>query len=214
VNVAAAAPPKDDGRPSEGGQGGASHSAALEQLRTAPLSFRDDKQGSLRVMLPDGENWTRVKFWGVPSLVGFRYGKDHHGIAGAFVTHVDDNRVDGACAKSFEKFAVPTIELFEVELSHDPPVGYAWRNPQTPKAAPHILTADVVFARTATVAAKDTYAVAWTAYPVWKNACLVMGVAIPSRDDEARARAARDRFAKDVFKTLEVLVPEEPKERY
>jgi hypothetical protein len=190
------------------------HSAALEQLRTAPLVMRDDKQGSVRLALPDGDNWTRVKFWGVPSLVGFRYGKDHHGIVGAFVTHVDDHSLEGACAKSFEQFAVPTIQMFDVELSHDPPLGFAWRNPQTPKAAPHILSADLLVARTATVAARDTYAASWSAYPVWKNACLIVGVAIPSRDDEPRARSARDRFAKDVFKTVEILTPDEPKERY
>jgi len=212
--VAAAPPPKDDGKPAEGGQGGAEHSAALEQLRTAALVFRDDKQQSMRWKLPDGDNWTRVRFWGVPSLVGFRYGKDHHGIAGAFITHVPDNTVDGACGKSFEQWAVPWINLFEVELTHDAPVAFSWRNTQTPKAPPFILSADALLAKTATLAARDSYAAAWAAYPAWKNACLIVGVAIPSREDEGRAKIVRDRFAKDVFQTVEILSVEEPRERY
>src|SRR5215475_1457966 len=78
--VHAAPPPKDDGKPAEGGKGGGEHSAALEQLKIGPADGRSDKQNSMRVPLPDAPNWTRVRFWGVPSLVGFRYGKDHHAI--------------------------------------------------------------------------------------------------------------------------------------
>src|SRR5262245_22302774 len=83
--VTAAPPPKDDGRAAQGGVGGGEHSAALEQLKVASMQWRLDKQNSMRIPLPDADRWTRVKFWGIPSLVGFRYGKDHHAIVGAFV---------------------------------------------------------------------------------------------------------------------------------
>ena len=36
-----------------------------------------------------------MKFWGVKSLVGFRYGKDHHAIVGGFVVHVPDENAPG-----------------------------------------------------------------------------------------------------------------------
>jgi len=39
----------------------------------------------VRVGLPDADHWMRVKFWGVKSLVGFRYGKDHHAIVAGFI---------------------------------------------------------------------------------------------------------------------------------
>jgi hypothetical protein len=214
VNVKAAPPPKDDGKPAEGGSGGAIHSQALEQLRTAPLTARDDRQGSMSIQLPDGPNWTRVKFWGVPSLVGFRYGKDHHGIVGAFIIKVDDNTVEGACSKNFEKWAMPWVDMFEVELSHDVPGAFGWRNAQTPKAPAMILPVDPVYAKTATVAARDGYAGAWVSYPAWPGSCLIVGAAIPARDDEPRARAARDRMVRDVFPTVQILSATEPKERY
>jgi hypothetical protein len=212
--VAAAPPPKDDGKPAEGGSGGLVHSQTLEQLKNAKLVARTDKQNSIRLSLPDGENWTQVKFWGVPSLVGFRYGKDHHGIVGAFVTKVENNQVPGVCAKSFESWATPWVEMFEVELAHEAPSAIGWRNTQTPKEPAMIVSIDSIYAKTATALARDGYAGAWAAYPAWPGTCLVVGVAIPARDDEGRAKIARDRFVKDMFPSVELLTPMEPKERY
>jgi hypothetical protein len=206
LNVRAASPPKDDGKPAQGGSGGSEHSAALEELKLAALDGRTDKQNSVRVPLPDAEHWTRVKFWGVPSLVGFRYGKDHHAIIGAFVTYVDDNTQTGVCAKSFEKFANPWIAAFDVEIKRDPPLAFMWNR--------QIVESETVVAKTATIMARDTYAAAYAAYPAWKGACLILGVAVPSRDDEARAIQVRDRFAKEVLPRVEVLSGDEPKERY
>ena len=58
------------------------------------------------------------------------------------------------------------------------------------------------------------YAAAYAAYPVWQGACLIVGVAVPARDDEARARDVRDRFVKEVLPKVEVVATEEPTERY
>ncbi|HSQ65042.1 MAG TPA: hypothetical protein VLM85_17585, partial [Polyangiaceae bacterium] len=101
VIAAAASPPQDDGRPSEGGSGGVEHASALEELKLAPLGARVDKQGSVRLLLPDAEHWMRVTFWGVPTLMGFRYGRGHHAIVGGYITHTADNTAPGACSQSF-----------------------------------------------------------------------------------------------------------------
>lgn len=226
--VAPAPPPKDDGKPAQGGSGGDTHSAALEQLRIAPTGPKSDKQNSVVVPLPDAPNWTRVRFLTVPGLVGFRYGKSHHAIVAGFITHVDDNTVEGACSKSFEKWAMPWIEAFEVDLHHDAPSAFPWTIPSAPPAkaaagaaplaiAPKkiaIVGVDPLMAKTATVLSRENYAAAWTAYPAWDKACLVVGVAIPARDDEARAREVRDRFVKDVFPHVVVTTATEPKDRY
>jgi hypothetical protein len=220
--VAASPPPKDDGKSAKGGAGGDSHSAALEQLKLAPLVARGDKQSSLRVPLPDGEHWTRVRFLTLKSLVGFRYGKDHHAIFAGFVTHVDDNSVQGACNKSFEQYATPFVDAFEVELEHQPPVAFTWSPPtppapkgaRTPKRI-EIVDVDPVRAKTATILSRESYEAAWAAYPAWGDkACLVLGVAVPVRDDPPRAREVRDRFLRDVFPKIALSGHEEPKERY
>jgi len=226
--VAPAPPPKDDGKPAQGGSGGDTHSAALEQLRVAPTGPKTDKQNSVVVPLPDAPNWTRVRFLTVPGLVGFRYGKSHHAIVAGFITHVDDNTVEGVCNKSFEKWAMPWIEAFEVDLKHDAPSAFSWTVPAAqPAKVPGdatqaviqpkriaIVDVDPLMAKTATVLSRENYAAAWTAYPAWDKACLIVGVAIPARDDEARAREVRDRFVKDVFPHVVVTALTEPKDRY
>ncbi len=60
-----------------------------------------------------------------------------------------------------------------------------------------------------------SYEAAWAAYPAWGDkACLVLGVAIPARDDPQRAKGVRDRFVQEVFSKTTVTGHEEPKERY
>ena len=206
TNVAAVPPPKDDGKPSEGGTGGNEHSAALEQLKIAPVTLRTDKQGALRIPLPDAARWTRVKFWGVPSTVGFRYGKDHHAIVAGFVTHVDDNTVQGACLKSFETWATPWIEMFDADVTHEKPLAFSWKGA--------IVDVDVLTVKSATLASQETYSAAYAGYPAWKGACLIVGIAIPARDDEARAREVRDRYASELLPKVEVTGTDEPKEQF
>jgi hypothetical protein len=203
--VAPAPPPKDDGQPSQGGNGGAQHAAALEQLRSSGLGWRADRQNSVRIQLPDAEHWTRVRFWGVKSLVGFRYGKEHHAIVAGFIMHVDDED-QGACGKAFEQWAQPYVDSFEVQVEHDPPKAVPWNG--------KIVDLDSVVASTATLGMRDQYAVSYATYPAWPGACLVVGVAVPARDELERAKAVRDRFTEEILPKVQVTAKEEPKESY
>jgi hypothetical protein len=203
--VAPAPPPKDDGQPSQGGNGGAQHAAALEQLRSAGLGWRADRQNSVRIQLPDAEHWTRVRFWGVKSLVGFRYGKEHHAIVAGFIMHVDDDD-QGACGKAFEQWAQPYVDSFEVNVEHDPPKAVPWNG--------KIVDLDSVVASTATLGMRDQYAVSYATYPAWSGACLVVGVAVPARDELERAKAVRDRFTEEILPKVQVTAKEEPKDTY
>jgi hypothetical protein len=202
--VLPAPPPKDDGQPSQGGAGGAEHAAALEQLRIARASWRIDRQASVRIQLPDAAHWTRVKFWGVKSLVGYRYGKDHHAIVAGFVIHVDDEQAPGACGKAFEEWAQPYVDSFDVAIEHDPPRAFPWNG--------KIVDVDSLVARTATLGDRDEYAAVYATYPAWTKACLVLGIAIPARDELERAKAVRDRFTTEVLPHVRVLTHDEPKE--
>jgi hypothetical protein len=204
--VAPAPPPKDDGTPAQGGEGGTAHAAALEQLKVGPLVWRTDRQNSVRVLLPDGDHWMRVKFWGTKSLVGFRYGKDHHAIVGGLVVHVDDEAAPGACGKAFERWAQPMVDAFEVTIEHEPPRALPWNG--------KIVDIDALVASTATIGVHDDYAVAYATYPVGKGACLVIGIAVPGRDELERAKAVRDRFVAEILPKVEVTSKDEPKESY
>lgn len=204
--ITAAPPPRDDGSSAKAGGDRLEHAAALEELRTAHLEWRTDKQSSLRVLLPDGHDWLSVKFWSVPSLVGFRYGKNHHAIVGGFVMHVPDEKAPSACSKAFEAWAAPYIEAFDVEIVHDPPAAFPWWG--------KIVEVDSLVATTATLGDRDQYAAVYGAYPAWPGACLIFGVAVPARQELNRAKAVRDRFAVEVLPKLVVMSATEPKEKY
>jgi hypothetical protein len=206
VPVAPAPPPTDDGRPARGGGGGTEHAAALEELTVSSLGWATDRQRSLRLLLPDARDWLRVKFWGAESLVAFRYGRDHHAIVGGFVVHVNDETAPGECGKTFERWAQPWVDAFEVSIAHDPPQATAWNG--------QIVDIDSLVATTATLGMHDDYAAAYAAYPAWKGACLVLGVAVPARGELLRAKAVRDRFVAEVLPKLQVTARTEPRERY
>ena len=209
AKVVAAVPPTDDGRPSEGGSGGDEHAAALEELKIAPLSMRIDKQGAVRVLLPDAGHWMRVKFWGVPTLFGFRYGQGHHAVVGGYITHVPDNMAPGACAQSFEKWALPLIDSFDIEVHRLKPDAVPWGE------GGRIAEIERVDAKAATLVEQGAQEIAYGVYPAWEGACLIVGVAVPARDgDKQRAMAVRDRFVREVLPKVEVIRPDEPKERY
>lgn len=212
--VAAASPPKDDGRPAEGGNGGPEHAAALEQLKLSPLGERTDRQNSVRIPLPDANHWMRVKFWGIPTLLGFRYGQGHHAVVAGYVTHVEDNSQPEACSKSFESWAMPLIDAYDIDIQRDPPAATAWHASASDQTT-HIVDIESVYAKAETLVEQGENAAAYGVYPAWKNACLIVGVAVPVRDgDSERAKEVRDRFAKEVLPKIEVISAEEPKERY
>lgn len=206
--VVAASPPRDDGRASEGGSGGAEHAAALEELKLAPLGFRMDKQYSVSIPLPDAPHWMRVKFWGVPTLLGFRYGQGHHAVVGGYITHVPDNAAPGACAESFEKWALPLIDAYDITIHRDPPTAAPWGDGK-------VAEIETLEAKAATIVEQGAQSIAYAIYPAWTGACLVVGVAVPTRGGDAqRATDVRDRFVREVLPKVRVLRRDEPTERF
>jgi hypothetical protein len=165
-----------------------------------------DRQRSLLFPLPDAPHWLRVRFWGKKTLAAFRYGKDHHAVAGGFIIHVPDETAQDACNQAFEKWAKPLLELFEVEIQHDAPRAFEWQG--------KIVDVDPLVATMATLSMHDQYAGAYAVYPAWPGACLVFGVGVPARGELERARAVRDRFATDVLPNLRITATKEPAESY
>jgi len=160
----------------------------------------------VRVGLPDADHWMRVKFWGVKSLVGFRYGKDHHAIVAGFIVHVDDETAPGPAARPSNDGRNHGSIRSRFSLEHDPPKAVPWNG--------KITDIDSLVATTATLGDRDQYAVAYATYPAWRGACLVLGIAVPARNELDRAKAVRDRFTVDVLPNVQVVTAEEPKERY
>ncbi len=198
------ASPPDDGSPSKGGARGNEHAAALEQLARAPIAARADRSHTFAIPLPDANHWTRVNYWGVRTAVGFRYGKSHHALVAAFLRAVDEKNDPRECIKEFEAWAKPFTDTFDMEVTFEPPRALAWNG--------KLVDLQPARAKTATLAARDTYSSVYAAYPAWPGHCLVVGVAVPGKDDEARSVAVRDRFIREVLPKVEVTSKEPPKE--
>jgi len=145
--------------------------------------------------------------------LGLRYGKDHHAVVGATIQTVDPSAPPSACGVAFEAWGAPFLDVFEVDVARDPITTFPWQpSPDAPagSAQAELRTS---YARTASLAVHDGFAVGYATYPAWKGACLVLGIAVPARDDEARARAVRDRFVREVLPKVVILSKEEPKGR-
>ena len=213
--VAPQSPPHDAGKQSSDPHPAPSeaHAAALEQLLVAPVGLRADRQKSINVALPDQPSWRRVRFLGVKSLVGFRYGTEHHAVAGAFILDVK-NRTPETCNAAFEDWIKPWLDLFDVRYDVQKPVGFTWKNSLRPNDAPSSMAAVTVKASTASMLSTETYFATYAIYPAWPDKCLVVGMASTARGEDDRAQKARDRFAADTFGKLEILTEIPPTKSY
>lgn len=204
--IAPMSPPRDDGAPSQANGGGLEHAQALEELKIAPMSWVVDHQHSIRLLLPDAPHWLRVRIWTLKTLVTYRYGVNHHALVAGAVLHVPDENAPEACTKAIEQRSQRWIDALDVALSHDPPRALVWND--------RIVDVDSFVAAVATIGDHEQYAAAYATYPAWKGACLVLGVAVPAHGDLERAKAARDRLSADMFPSVEVTSPTEPKDSY
>jgi hypothetical protein len=167
-----------------------------------------DRQRSVRFALPDAEHWTRVKFFGIPTVMGLRYGKDHHAVVGVTVQRVGPDAPLAACATAFEAWGAPLLDVFDVDVKRAEPRTVAWR--ARAGEPPREAEVHESFARAESLAVKDGFAVAYATYPAWKGGCLIVGVAVPARDDEPRALEVRDRFVREVLPSVVLLSNDEP----
>lgn len=189
------------------------HAAALEQLTLAELGTRFDKQKSIGVALPDSKSWRRVRFLGMKSLVGFRYGVDHHAVIGAFVLNVPNRTID-SCHKAFKEWAEPALSAFEVRYELEAPVGFTWRNTLRPTEPVEVMSAVTLRASVSSVLINESYHAAYAIYPAWPDKCLVVGIGVPDQGEGARAKKARDRFAQEAFSQLEIASESAPTKEY
>ena len=103
-------------RDEPGGDASDPNESALKRLLSEGWGWRNDKQDALHVPLPDWSNWRRIRFFGVPTFVGFRYGDDHHAVIAIWVREADDGTTVDQCLDAFEDWAKPTARSFSVDV--------------------------------------------------------------------------------------------------
>jgi hypothetical protein len=201
----AAPPPKTPVRPptpasitreEPGGDSNDPHAAALQRLVSDAWGWRNDKDDVLHVPLPDAQNWRRVRYIGVPSFVGFRYGDAHHAVNAVWVRAAENGRAaPDACLASFEDWGGPTARSFSVAITP----GTVSRAPWTDRE----VVIKSVDAEINTLFANKSYRAAYGAYAMWPGTCTIFGVAVPVRGSPELAAAVRDRYIREAFSRME-----------
>jgi hypothetical protein len=196
-------------REEPGGDAADPHEAALLRLAAEPWGWRNDKQDALHVPLPDWQNWRRIRYFGIPSFVGFRYGDDHHAVIAIWVRDAEEATSPDACLESFEQWAAPTAHDFSVKVGPATASRAPWpsQDPASGGADGELAVGAVavksVDAEVTALFSKKTYAAAYAAYIMWPKTCTVFGIAVPVRDSEELARKVRDRYVSDGFWRME-----------
>ena len=172
--------------------------AALERLATESWGGRTDKRNVFRFPLSDWKNWRRVRFWGVPSFVCFRYGDKHRAVAALWARKLRDGdpRTPEMCMKRFEDWGTGVADQYSTKLSAVEESHVTWR------AADDVLL-KTLEAQVKTLLSRRKYFGVVGSTIAWPDVCVAYGYAFEADDDDEQpARAARDRYAREAFGQL------------
>jgi hypothetical protein len=194
ANSAAASPGPDD----------AEHAEAVARLATAPWTTRLDKRRTISFPLPDGDRWTHVKFWGVTTLAGWRYGDDHHAVSAAFTFESTKSKATvDSCARRFLAWGARYAKAFDLEISKPRVDAAAWLGSASGDAGQgNEVRIYVLDAERRSVFGARVYRSAFAVYPAWSDACLVVGVSVPEDEAGENAAVVRDKIVRDAFPGL------------
>ena len=189
--------PKTITREEPGGDAHDPHQAALQRLAEESWGWRNDKKDEFHFPLTDWKNWRRVRFWGVPTFLGFRYGDKHRAIAGMWLKRVrpEDAATPDGCMTRFEQWGMPLADAFSTKVKDVVEMRQTWKTPDD--VVVRTLEADV-----RTLLSHRRYFGTVGATLPWPDVCAVYGFAFEIDDQEPIARKARDRYALEGFKQL------------
>lgn len=191
-------------RDEPGGDAFDPHRAALLRQLAEPWGLRNDKDDQLHAPVVDWENWKRVRYRMVQHFTGFRYGKEHHVMALAFLMEVppDVPQTTSSCMNRFEAWARPQLSEYEVTFGEFKSTFKRWN--QQP------LQVNYVDGHVDVGITRHEFSVAWAAYAAYPDACLVYAVAVPWFKQGELARKVRDRWVAEGFQHMKPLTKEMP----
>lgn len=178
------------------------HPDALGRLLDAPWGGRSDKRRTMTFALPDAANWTHVRYYGITTLAGYRYGPDHHVALAAFAFEPKSKPATLAgCVEKFQSWGDKRAKDFDILVGDARVESIAWP-PAAPK--PGGAKVFVLDAERRSLFGNKKYAAAYAIYQAWDDACLGVGFAVPEKDAEGEARAVRDKLVRDTLPTITV----------
>ncbi len=185
-------------REEPGGDAFDPHRAALQRLATEGWGWRNDKKEVFHFALSDWKNWRRVRYWGVPTFVGFRYGDHHRAVAALWVRKVHDGDLAtaDACMGRFEEWAMPLADGYSTRLLRTADSRVSWRGNND-------VLVRTVDAEVRTLLTRTSWFGVMGAAVAWPpSVCVVWGYAFNADEAEQEALRARDRYAREAFQQL------------
>jgi hypothetical protein len=180
--------------------------AALLRLGSEGWGWRNDKRDYVHFPLSDWANWRRVRFWGVPTFVGFRYGNKHHAVAAMWARRLrtGDAEDPSACMQYAQEWAEPILDTYRATIQTVSETRVPWR-------AEDDVLLRTINARVAGLLSSRTYYCVVGAVIPWPHTCAVYGYAFyADEEDDAAAAKARDRYAREAFRQLTLTRPSPP----
>src|SRR5207245_1831843 len=153
---------------------------------SAPWGTRLDKRRTFSMPMPDAAHWTHVKFFGVTTLAGWRYGDDHHAVAAAFTFDPPQTpaSIEG-CAQRFTDWGIVRANAFDLQIGYARITDVHWTGARG--GQPSTVRVFVLDAQRRSVFGVARYPSAYAVYPAWSDACLVIGLSVPEDDAGALA---------------------------
>ncbi len=179
--------------------------AALTRLLSLPIGTRFDRFQTLGAAYADVSNWRRVRIWGHPTRVTYRYGDEHFAIDLVdYRQAAGDDTADG-CLRAFVDRARDEAERYHVDIGPiERGVGQHRRGVERPGGEP---MSPMPYLRVSgsftTLFARDRYLAAIAGYRSWPGTCLVHAFAVRVGTDEELARKVIDRWVEDLAPRLE-----------
>ena len=179
--------------------------AALDRLLKEQWGWRNDKRDVFHFPLSDWEQWRRVRFWGIPAFVGFRYGDKHRAISALWARRLrpDDAEDPQVCLDRLEAWGVPMADSYHVKVTKRGTSRASW------KSTDDVLV-QLVDAEVSSIFSHRKYAAVVGATFAWPRVCVVYGYAFRVDDAEDVVNEVRLRYAREAFSKLTVDDPLQP----
>ncbi|APR83692.1 Hypothetical protein A7982_09041 [Minicystis rosea] len=202
----AAAKPPQQARPTPasvtmanpGGDAADPELAALELLDHQGFSARRDREGTLSVQLAGAKYWRRVRLWGYPTRVAFRFGDEHYGVVAVWYEPAKGPDDPESCLKRFIAQGRPAAEMFGVRATEVRMVRTLQIGPTGSKP----MVIDVIDAAVDGLTEPKEFAGALAAYESWPGTCLVQGFIVSAAKHHALAHRIRDRWVAEAAPKL------------
>lgn len=189
-------------RSEPGGDAHDPHVAALERLATGEWGWRNDKQDVFHFPLSDWPNWRRVRFWGLPAFVGFRYGDTHRAVSALWVRRLsaDDPEELNVCLERMEAWGASIASAYQTTFTKRETTYASWKSKDD-------VLVQTVDAEVRALFSRRSYRAVLGVSFAWPRVCVLYGYAFRVEGDEALVEAVRDRYVREAFSRLTVMDP-------